>query len=512
MRALLLIAIISFGLVGFGQQNLIPLNHLRQIEVEAAASAIDSIQHFGSRPYLESKWDLSKTFGYAKDTTKYYYQIAVIAMRDHMFEAQDQDFWVGVDPLYDLQMSWDLADTSGFQDTAAFYNNTRGARIIGNIGKKVSFETFFFENQSQFPQYIRDFNDSTQVIPGQGRYKEYKNGGYDYNSAYGWVSFSPNKNLNFQIGHGKQFIGHGYRSMLLSDNSFNYPYIKATAWLLEDKLQYSFAYAELQNLQRLPLGEVPESLFKRKGLGYSYLSYIPHPRVELGLFESIIWETWDSTGTQPFDIRSAVPIIGVNSAILGLDDANNVLLGLNARIKVFDWLHTYGQIALDHTRDGGVAYQAGAKFYHIGVQNLHFQVEYNYAPEQMYRTDNWLHSYSHMNQGLTHPLGTNFEETIGAVNYRWRRFYGQMKYHHQVHEALDNGNLLLAYDANEQFSLFEIKNIYDVQVGWYLTPKTNANLSVGWMHRNHQVGLITKNTDWVYLTLRTSLVNKYYDF
>ncbi|NNE56412.1 MAG: hypothetical protein HKN32_10355 [Flavobacteriales bacterium] len=203
---------------------------------------------------------------------------------------------------------------------------------------------------------------------------------------------------------------------------------------------------------------------------------------------------------------------GVNTALLGLEDSNNILIGLNGKVKVWNWLHLYGQMAMDNTKAGGTAYQAGLRMLHLGLENFHLQAEYNYAPERTYRYDNWLQSYTHMNQSIAHPLGTYFEEIIGVANYRWRRFYGQFKYHHQTHENLQNGNVLLSYEPEPQATLFSINNIYDLQLGWFLTPKTNANLSVGWMHRNHSIGLISQNTDWLYFTLRTSLVNKYYDF
>ena len=40
------------------------------------------------------------------------------------------------------------------------------------------------------------------------------------------VSYTPNKVLNIQFGHGKNFIGDGYRSLFLSDVSSPYPFLK----------------------------------------------------------------------------------------------------------------------------------------------------------------------------------------------------------------------------------------------------------------------------------------------
>ena len=49
-----------------------------------------------------------------------------------------------------------------------------------------------------------------------------------------------------QFGHGKHFIGDGYRSLLLSDNAFNYPFlrIQTSFW----RVQYTNLYAEMQDI------------------------------------------------------------------------------------------------------------------------------------------------------------------------------------------------------------------------------------------------------------------------
>ena len=62
--------------------------------------------------------------------------------------------------------------------------------------------------------------------------------------ANGHVSYQTSKHFNFQFGHGKHFIGDGYRSMLLSDNSFNYPYLKITTdvW----KVSYVNLYSSIK--------------------------------------------------------------------------------------------------------------------------------------------------------------------------------------------------------------------------------------------------------------------------
>ena len=62
----------------------------------------------------------------------------------------------------------------------------------------------------------------------------------------GYVIYRPNNMFTLQFGHGKHFIGNGYRSLLLSDNSFNYPFLRIQTTF--GKIQYTNLYAELQDI------------------------------------------------------------------------------------------------------------------------------------------------------------------------------------------------------------------------------------------------------------------------
>ena len=64
------------------------------------------------------------------------------------------------------------------------------------------------------------------VVPGQGQWKDYSNGkAFDFAYSSALLDYKAGKFLDFQLGYDKNFIGDGYRSMLLSDNSFNYPFL-----------------------------------------------------------------------------------------------------------------------------------------------------------------------------------------------------------------------------------------------------------------------------------------------
>lgn len=163
-------------------------------------------------------------------------------------------FHLTIDPLFNFEFGKDLADTSGEK----LYKNTRGFIVRGSIGEKFAFESSFYENQATYTKYIDSYIASTNklfpqtanyqydVVPGQGRAKKFKTNGYDFAMASGYVSYSPIKMFNIQLGHGKHFVGDGYRSLLLSDNAFNYPYARITTTY--KNIQYTNLYTSFMNL------------------------------------------------------------------------------------------------------------------------------------------------------------------------------------------------------------------------------------------------------------------------
>ena len=137
----------------------------------------------------------------------------------HLMRIKGQDYLVNASLISNLALGYESYDSKNT------FTNTRGFLIDGYIGDKLSFQTSFVENQSVFPNYLDSLiKTPTQdyVIPGQGRGRTYYNDGFDYAKSSGFLSFEASKNFTIQFGHGKHFIGDGYRSLLLSDNSFNF--------------------------------------------------------------------------------------------------------------------------------------------------------------------------------------------------------------------------------------------------------------------------------------------------
>ncbi|MEZ4949695.1 MAG: hypothetical protein R2784_09955 [Saprospiraceae bacterium] len=94
------------------------------------------------------------------------------------------------------------------------------------------------ESQAAFPSFIDNFENKFNSIPGAGNPKPYNSSifnisnGYDFFTAQAYLGFNLTRHLGVQFGHGKHFIGNGYRSSLLSDFANNYYFLKLN-WRVE---------------------------------------------------------------------------------------------------------------------------------------------------------------------------------------------------------------------------------------------------------------------------------------
>ena len=132
-------------------------------------------------------------------------------------------------------------------DTSSYLTrNTRGVEAFGKLGNHISFYTSFYENQGGFFPHEMSLIDSTDVIPGQGHGKEFKDTQLDWAWVTGHLCVKVNYNLEFVLGYGKNFIGHGCRSIILSDQAFNYPYLRTQLTFFNNRLYYNSIWAQTQ--------------------------------------------------------------------------------------------------------------------------------------------------------------------------------------------------------------------------------------------------------------------------
>lgn len=502
------------------QSYFIPLQRQWIRSAERNALRNDSAHiHLGEKPWIASEVAPIKTGEIQIAGDRNYSKIGAKIWRDHLVDVRGSDYRITLDPLFDITAGRDMADTGAFH-SANLLLNQRGLQVAGNIGTKVYFATSFYESQATVPDYLRSFNNRYGIYPGFGRTKTFHDNGYDFAMAMSNVTYAPSKKLQFQIGQGKHFYGHGYRSVLWSDAAMAYPYIKARLVLLNGKLTYSSMYAELRTLERLPRGEVPESLFKPKSASVHYLSFTPNANLEFGLFESIIWNRYDSTGTHGPSGWVAAPVVGAYTSTHGFDGINNSIMGLNARVRLGKKAMLYGQWAIDDWSGKRFAGQIGASIYDLLLPGLDLQLEYNRVGDYVYASPFALQNYANVNQPLGHPAGGSTQEAIAILNYTKNRWWCQAKANLMRQTQGPAGDF--ATNPDEQivtFRAWPVRELLqaDVEIGWMIQPQTRTSLLAGCTWRSDRIdsafsGVDPLHTTWLWIGLRSHLTNKYYDY
>lgn len=506
---------------GRGQQNDVPLQRDIYINLERDAAKKDARIHSGLKPLIESRANLTNVMGYSVDSAKYYYWVTEKLFKEHLIIVDEDDFHLTLDPLFHQEYGRDFGDPTDYADTNRFTFNTRGFWIRGDIGPKVSFQTMFHENQGRVPQYLFRYTAQTAVLPGQGRVKIKNVNQLDYGWSQANVSYSPTAWLNVQLGHGKHFVGHGYRSVLLSDNTINAPYLKFSILSRNKRWQYSTWHTKLMHGvttdDRLPTGESSESLFYWMRARFNHVS-LDLGRAQLGLFEATIFRNLAADGLQPFDAQELNPIIGLNTARYGFDSETKVLLGADLRIKATDKAYVYGQFATDGP--GRYAWQAGARAFDVLRKDLHVQVEYNAATPFMYMQDPVEQAYMHGGHPLAHPMGTAFGELVGIVDAGFGRYWFQCKVNYATTQrdtsmTFNHGTSLNRPDndlpSTENGPVERTLTYIDVNASYLFNPNSNLRVVVGLWRRDQPGAIDNVQSTYMYIALRTSLFNRYYD-
>jgi hypothetical protein len=431
-----------------------------------------------------------------------------------------------------------LTAGAGFQatPTSRFTNDLAiGANIMGDIGSKFSFNIKALAGKAQFNSYTDSVINQTNVIPGVGTAYLLNNNPankiYSYQYYSGYISYSPNKIFNFQLGRDKHFFGDGYRSLFLSDATAPYPFFKITTNV------WKFNYVNLSTVMK---DASNSSNLKKdwatKYATFHYLGINVSKRINIGLFESIVWQGTDSVRYRGYDVNYMNPFVFFRPIEYSLGSSDNSAVGLSFKIKMFTKQQLYGQLFLDDfslkeilQRNGfwqnKEAVQVGFKSFDVfKVKQLYFQTEFNYAKPYTYSHGSVLQNYSHLNQPLAHPLGGNFMESATFVNYRHKRMLFEVKCIYAIYGADSLGQ---DYGKNIFISYHKHPHDFDNHIGqgirtnlitaslraaYIVDPKMNFKIELGLVYRVEQTAIYTKDTPYIFIGVKTDLCNLYSDY
>jgi len=444
---------------------------------------------------------------------------------ESLIRVNQPDFRLIIDPLVNFEAG---RQTDASRNT---WVNTRGVRADGSIGRDFSFHTAFYESQAVFATWTDSVIREMSVVPGQAMFKTFKKEGFDYAFSEGHITYAPSKYFTFRLGHGRNFFGDGYRSLLLSDVAFNYPYLLITTKVW--KLQYVNLYAQMMDLRAPKAAWDP---WHKKYTTMHYLTLNATPWLNLGIFEAIVWNSGDSTGNRGFDINYLNPVIFYRPVEFSMGSPDNALLGGSLRITLRKKALFYAQLMLDEFKldhvlkgDGWWAnkhgFQLGVKVFDpFSVKNLFLQAEYNHVRPYTYAHNESVQNYGHYNQPLAHPLGANFREADVIVSYRINRWLLNYKMVYSVH-GVDTAGLNFGGDIYKPYLTYvtEFGNkigqglkstlmVNDLRIGWLVNPATNLQLNAGITLRSEISGDRDYSGVLLWFGLRSSLFNLYYDW
>lgn len=537
--------LISISTQLFAQNLNIPLqanfNRTLQVELNQEIEAVHTSFLPINEVFLSKNIKLeSILYGYNRDSSfleKRKWKTVWRKIRtENLVDIQEDDYRIIINPLFNFSLDQDL-NSNTWLNNGLFSTNTRGVEIKGNIGKKVSFYSNFYENQAFFINYLDEFARNQLVVPGQGTRKRFGDLGHDYAIVSGYLSFTPTPFLNIQIGHGKNFIGNGYRSLLLSDNASVNPYLK-----------FNFTYKKFQYISLLTQNQAYYTNFLdyryRSGGSYNYISYTPNKRIEISLFEGLISQISDSSSIVDYNFNYFNPIIFSRTAQYGLNNENNIILGFNTKINISNQIQIYGQFMLDNLalseenkpKNTRFGYQFGAKIFNalslfskLKNHNLYAQAEYNMVSPFSYTSQYAWQNYSHLNQALAHPLGANFSEILGVLEYSYKDFSIELKYNYAT-KGLDYNNYNFGGDifALNDFTIpVEISGSYTgeaaqglesiiqnktVKLSFLINPRTNLRIFAELYIRNLENTETISESKYISFGIKTNLRNFYYDF
>ncbi len=328
-----------------------PLNSIYEnnslVSFEKYLYSKDSTYHTSIRPYLIN--EMKKAFDY--DSVKASYQIEKykskkalnLLFNRNLIVLNKNDFGFTLDPLFDFGYGYDI------QNDRSSWINTRGFLFEGYIGKNFAFSTSFYETQVKLPLWVDNYARERNTVPGQGGYKITENNAFDFQNASGYFSWSPSKYFNFQFGHGKQFWGDGYRSMILSDLSYYHPYfmISTNFW----KIKYVVLYSQFSHPSvTVYTNNDGSSVYAKKYSTMHYLSYAPGKRWNISLFEAVVWQNADSAYYRGFELSYLNPVIFFRPVEFNLGSYDNEVMGLNLRFTAARWISFYAQYVFDDMR------------------------------------------------------------------------------------------------------------------------------------------------------------------
>ena len=434
-----------------------------------------------------------------------------------------------------------LSDRLSFTPKAAYMQYMQEENILNDIfylgfkfdyliNEKLKVNSEIITLKGRFPVELYNYIDSLSIFPGYG---EILNTGYDYTFR---LNYKFSKYFDLDIGRGKHFIGSGYRSLLISNESTSYPYALLTTNIW--KFKYYNLYASLSDIQD------PQRIREKYSTTH-YLECSLTDYLSFGLFESVIWQAQDSIYNRGYDIEYLNPIIFYRPVEFSKKSPDNVLIGATMKLK-YKKTCLYGQFVLDDLnialkKDNTASDPSSSGFfqdkyaYQVGLrsekllkkQNLDVLIEFNQVQPFTYGHKSPEQNYTHYNQALAHPIGANFREFIFISKYIYNNWKLLFKYTNALYgtdtlnthygqniflsDYLAEGGIHSYGNFNGQGIKTQLQNIY-ADIGYNFKDLYNLEIHIGCALRKKKSDILNEENLYFFAGVRTFFYNPFQDF
>jgi hypothetical protein len=270
---------------------------------------------------------------------------------------------------------------------------------------------------------------------------------------------------------------------------------------------------------------------RRKWAEFHYFDWNVTNRLSLGFFNAIIIGAANDVGQMHgFDANYINPIFFSSSIGTKTPYADVVTNGFNGKYKILNKTAVYGQFVFNRQSDGTAnintgGFQLGFRGSDLfGLKNLNYLAEYNTVKPYTYSSPQVITNYTQYSQSLGDPLGANFKEAIGILNYSLGKFdvQGELEY---ASLGLDpnkttsfGSNVMLAFPPEPLPASYTGAGVNthlyygEGTLSYLVNPKYNLRLEGGLLLRDEKNTLMNSKTVLITFGLRSTFRDLYHDF
>jgi hypothetical protein len=397
----------------------------------------------------------------------------------------------------------------------------------------------------------RYYADSLHILPGLGMIGDLSRSSFSYLLPRMSFNADVSENFSAEAGIGTHFFGDGKRSLILSDEHYPYPYLKLTTEIW--KLRYVNLFAWQRDVQSTGASLWKDGIYKFNAM--HYLSWNVTKRLNLSVFEAIVCPLHDSLMQRQFvEYNYLLPVVMYRPLDFALGSPDNVLIGMNASLTAGNHV-IYGQLVMDEmfmneiradmlqfffpdsARQHGAwvnkqAVQLGWKHYDMfGIDHLDGLAEVNVIRPFIYAHRDVQQNYTHLNQPLAHPLGSNLIELTGRFRYTGEKWFARFEFS-LVKTGLDSSGALFGNNIFRPTFDSPIAGLDNIPVQYYgntitqgipcriyyfsasasrvLVPQYNIRAEFGLSIRSITVETTKNSSAYVHLGIKWGIGNQRY--